>query len=177
MAQPTPPESVMLILPLFSRYTEALAWAKREAVAKWGEVALESEQFQFAETGYYEPQMGAELMLQMIAFKTLINPDDLIDIKLKTNALEVAYLEQSTHTEVRPLNLDPGYLTPAKFLLATTKDATHRVYLGKGIYAEVTLGFMHGKWQDYYYTYPNYKREDYKAFLSRCRKMYLDQRV
>jgi hypothetical protein len=69
--------------------------------------------------------------------------------------------------------LDPGYLAPGKFVLASTKDHAHRLYLGQGIYGEVTLVFQGGKWLPQEWTYPNYRRGDYHDFLTRCRQRYL----
>jgi hypothetical protein len=72
--------------------------------------------------------------------------------------------------EPRPLNLDPGYLTLGKLLLASTKDFAHRIYLGRGIYAEVTLQYKHGAWRHHEYTFADYRRADYQRFFSQCRE-------
>jgi hypothetical protein len=69
----------------------------------------------------------------------------------------------------RLLNLDPGYLTEAKLVLASTKDHAHRIYLSQGIYAEVTLSYRRGHWRHHDWTYPDYQRSDYQAFFDRCR--------
>lgn len=78
------------------------------------------------------------------------------------------------HAESRPLNLDPGYLTPAKLVLASTKDHAHRIYLRDGIFAEVTLVYRKGKWQPLEWTYPDYRRDDYQQFFTRCRERLLN---
>jgi len=72
----------------------------------------------------------------------------------------------------RPLNLDPGYLTEAKLVLASTKDHAHRIYLGRGIYAEVTLHYQNGRWQSHDWTYPDFQRPDYHLFFSQCRDFF-----
>ena len=71
--------------------------------------------------------------------------------------------------EPRPLNLDPGYLTLGKLVLASTKDFAHRIYLSRGIYAEVTLYYRHGRWEHHQFTFADYRREDYQHFFSQCR--------
>jgi hypothetical protein len=78
------------------------------------------------------------------------------------------------HSEPRPLNLDPGYITPAKLLLASTKDHAHRIYLAEGIYAEITLMFRQRRWQPTEWTYPDYRRDDYQEFFSQCREWLLN---
>src|SRR5262249_39991769 len=138
---------VMLIVAAFSRYDVALDWARLRAIETWRSIALESERFAFRETNYYEPTMGPEIKKTFWAFETLIEPERLVEIKLATNDWEAEYAALGHHAEPRPLNLDPGYLTNAKLVLASTKDHAHRIYLERGIFAEVTLHYSHGNWQ------------------------------
>jgi len=162
-------ERVLLLLAIFSRYDAALHWARQRAVATWGPVALESEVFAFSETRFYEKSMGAELSKVLVAFTQLVDPAVLPDIKHRTNRWEQEYVRQNDFPELRPLNIDPGYLTEAKLVLASTKDRDHRIYLSRGIFAENTLYYRGGAWQTRPWTYPNYRRSDYHQFLSRCR--------
>jgi Domain of unknown function (DUF4416) len=164
-----------LILAAFSRYAEALDWAKQTAEEAWGDVALESERFDHRETTYYESTMGPDLQKAFFAFESLIDPAELVECKETSNQWEIDYHQLGRHPEPRPLNLDPGYLTEAKLVLATTKDRDHRLYLDRGIYVENTLIFHHGKWQPRPWTYPDYQRDDYHQFFLRCRE-YLRQR-
>ena len=90
--------------------------------------------------------------------------------KRQTNDWEQAFAQQAELPEARPLNLDPGYLTEAKLVLASTKDHAHRIYLGEGIYAEVTLNYRKRAWQKCPWTYPDYQRQDFQAFFTQCRQ-------
>ena len=170
MAAIQAPRPVLLILAAFSRYAEALEWAKRTAEGAWGQVALESEQFEHRETNYYEATMGVDLRKMFWAFESLVDPAGLVGWKELTNAWEVEYQRLGRHPEARPLNLAPGYLTEAKLILASTKDRDHRIYLDRGIYAENTLYFHHGAWRPRPWTYPDYQRADYHQFFGRCRE-------
>jgi len=165
--QPTP---VLLLVAVSSRYDEALAWAEQRGVEHFGTLLLKSEAFQFTETDYYTETMGKGLMKQFLAFERLIDPGELAGIKCRTNQWEAEYAQLGRHPEPRPLNLDPGYLTLAKLVLASTKDHAHRLYLNQGIYAEFTLQFRGGGWQACEWTYPDYRRSDYQEFFSRCRE-------
>jgi hypothetical protein len=61
-------------------------------------------------------------------------------------------------------------LTEAKLVLATTKDRDHRLYLGRGIFAEVTLYYQRtAGWQTREWTYPDYRSAAYQAFFQQCR--------
>jgi hypothetical protein len=170
-------EPVVLTLTAFSRYTEALEWVEEIAIKEYGDLLHQSPVVDFDFTSYYTAQMGKGLKLKLLAFKKLIDPRQLPAIKHLTNDLEKRFAKESNHDEERPLNLDPGYLTPAKFLLATTKDASHRIYLDQGMFAEVTLYYMHGAWHDWPWTYPNYKQPEYKEFLQHCREYLMGQRA
>ena len=104
------------------------------------------------------------------AFERLIDPGMLADIKQQTNAWEAEYAALARHPEPRPLNLDPGYIGLGKLVLASTKDHAHRIYLGQGIYAEVTLYYKDGRWQHRDWTFADYRRGDYQAFFEECRE-------
>ena len=169
------PPPALLILAAFSRHDEALQWAEETGTSNWGPRALASEVFDFADTNYYEPTMGAGLRKVFYAFENLIDPAELIAIKRLANQLEEDYRAAHAHAEPRPLNLDPGYITSAKLVLATTKDRDHRLFLGEGIYAEVTLHYHDGAWRARPWTYPDYAREDYHEFFRRCREYLRDR--
>jgi hypothetical protein len=175
MGSIVPHRPVLLVLAAFSRHEEALDWARQTAAEAWGPVALASERFEHAETTYYDATMGAGLRKTFFAFQGLIDPAELVGCKETSNQWEADYQRLARHTEERPLNLDPGYLTEAKLVLATTKDRDHRLYLDRGIYAENTLFFQRGAWQPRPWTYPDYRRADYHAFFRQCRE-FLRQR-
>jgi len=163
------PTLVLPLLAAFSRHEAALAWARSKTEDAWGPVALESEPFEFVETDYYEPTRGAGIKKIFWVYERLVDPATLITIKRQTNDWEAEYAAASDHEESRPLNLDPGYLTLGKLVLASTKDHAHRIYLGQGIYGEVTLQYRGNQWQEGDWTFPDYRRADYHAFFSEAR--------
>jgi len=175
MGEPTPPAPVLLVMAAFSRYDAALEWARDRAIRAWGPIALQSPRFEFSETDYYEATMGRDLRKVFFAFARPIDPGRLVDVKLQTNQWESDYAAEGRHPEPRPVNLDPGYLALGKLVLASTKDFAHRVYLDRGIYAEVTLHYRHHRWQHHQWTFADYRREDYQEFFTACRR-YLHRR-
>lgn len=172
MAEIKLPDPVMLVVAAFSRCEEALDWAEGALVERYGPLKLKSPRFEFRETDHYTASMGAELRKQFLAFERLIRPEELAEIKHATNALEAQFAGEHPQDVPRPLNLDPGCLSLGKFVLASTKDHMHRVYLEGGIYAEVTLHFTAGDFVPWPWTYPDYRREDYRAFLRSAREEY-----
>jgi len=147
MAAIQPHRQILLILAAFSRYPEAIAWGRHTAEGEWGPVALQSPLFDHRETNYYEAAMGPDLKKTFFAFERLVDPAQLVAFKEASNQWEADYQSLGRHPERRPLNLDPGYLTEAKLVLASTQDRDHRLYLDRGIYAENTLFFHRGTWQ------------------------------
>jgi hypothetical protein len=170
MAAPRRPVPVLLVVAAFSRHLELLSAARTRLEAEWGPVGLSGPLLVFDQTQYYDATMGPDLRKQLWAFAELIAPDRLADLKLRTNALEAELAEG--YPEARPLNLDPGYLVLGKFLLATTKDQAHRIYLRDGIFAEVTLQFQAGTWRPWPWTYADYRQEAVLEFLAEARNFY-----
>lgn len=170
MGAPTPHVPVLLLLAAFSRHDAALDWARQKAIENFGPIELESPRFAFAETHYYDATMGPELKKTFFTFQRPFDPAELVEVKLQTNRWEEEYAAAAGHAESRPLNLDPGYLTLAKLVLASTKDFAHRIYLSRGIFAEVTLLYRHHRWQHHEYTFADYRREDYQQFFAQCRE-------
>ena len=168
MGQIHPHYPVLLVAAITSRYGEAIEWAIAQASQAWGPVSLQSDLFDFQETGFYEKTMGGDLRKQLVAFQWF-DPANLPGCKIASNQWEEQYARDHAHPEARPLNIDPGYITEAKLVLATTKDRDHRVYLRDGIYAEVTLHYQQNRWTESRWTYPDYRRTDFQSFFTECR--------
>lgn len=166
----TPP--VLLIAAIFSRHPDAVRWGRDRLEAAYGPFALESPVYDFHHTKYYEASMGTALHKQILAFERQIPAEQLPDVKLHTNDLEQELAETHAYPEQRPLNIDPGILTLGKFLLATTKDQAHRIYLRDGIFAEVTLRFQAGAFEPWPWTYADYREPLVRDFLAQARDLY-----
>lgn len=170
MGSATAHSPALLLTAVTSRHAKALDWARRRAEQAWGPLGPVSPIFDFTETDYYRLTMGEGLKKQFLALERPFDPAELAEIKLATNAWEAEYTGEAGHAEPRPLNLDPGYLTPAKLVLASTKDHSHRIYLSRGIYAEVTLHYQSGAWQPREWTYPDYRRADFHEYFLQLRR-------
>ncbi len=139
--------------------------------ASWEKVQLRSPRFDHSETRYYETEMGAELKKQFLVFDGLFDPQQLPQRKLESNQLEEELARSGTFAEHRPVNIDPGYLTLTKLVLASAKDRAHRLYMADGIYAEECLYYLDGSWQARPWTYPDYRRADFQAFFVEAREL------
>jgi hypothetical protein len=159
---------------LLSRDAPVLA-LRRQIEASYGPVDLETDLLPFEATRYYEREMGSPLQRLFWSFERLIAPEALADLKCETNAIEQAYAMHDSPGWRRRVNLDPGYVDLAKLVLATTKDRQHRLYLGRGIYAEVTLRFTGGRFVPWDWTYPDYRTPEYVTFFDAVRRRYRQQ--
>jgi hypothetical protein len=166
------PAPVLLVVAAFSRHETALDWGRARLAHAFGPLGLASPPFVFNQTRYYERSMGSDLRKQFLAFANLVDAGELASIKLHTNALERELASMGGWEVQRPLNLDPGILNLGKFMLATTKDQAHRIYLHDGIFAEVTLRFEHGAFEPWPWTYADYREPELHRFLFDARNYY-----
>jgi len=139
---------------------------------KFGPLELETKEIPFSGTRYYEKEIGKNLTRRFICFKRLIDPGRLAAIKNFTIGMENKF---SRKDGSRLINIDPGYVTAAKMVLATTKNFQHRIYLKDGIFAEVTLRIKSGKFQPLEWTYPDYKTRKYLDFFNEVEEIYKEQ--
>jgi hypothetical protein len=162
---------VLLVVAAFSRHEDLLRRARENLINRFGPAADLEFTYPFNHTRYYEPEMGSALTKRLTVFQNPVAADALADIKLWTNKLE-REMAGGGCAETRPINLDPGILTMGKFLLATTKDQAHRIYLRDGIFAEVTLRFEDHHFEPWPWTYADYRMPELREFLTQARAFY-----
>jgi hypothetical protein len=166
------PEPVKPIVALLYRLPEAYAAALRSLEAVLGAPQLLSEPFPFDFTEYYAREMGPGLLRRYACFERHLDPGDLAALKCWTSELESRLAEAGR----RRVNLDPGYVTLESLVLASTKPAAHRIYLSRGIHAEVTLLSKQRRFEVLPWTYPDYRLEATRGFFDRVRALYREER-
>lgn len=172
-------ESVIPFCAIISRHPPAFEWAREQLTTLWGPLAEASEPMTFEASGYYASEMGTGLSKMLVAAVQPRDPAEMARWKTATNRLEAEYAVLQERAEpgesereqslLRPLNLDPGYISQSKLVLATVKDRDHRVYLRHGIFAEVTLRYLRSGWTENPWTYPDYRTAAVKTFAQECR--------
>lgn len=151
---------VALLVPRGEReiLTLALELLRRE----WGEPQRQSGLFPFEWTNYYQ-DIAPQLDRCFFSYHGLYPMSELPNWKIRA-----AELERATG-DSRRVNIDPGTLDGARLLLASTKGQAQRIYLRDGIFAEVTLCRRKGRWESFFYTYPDFKSTDYYGWLDLVR--------
>lgn len=165
------PEKVNLIVGLLWSDPSVFQKAKRSLERMYGRVDFESERLDFAHTDYYSKEMGEGLNRQFFGFKKLFDLENICAAKVMTNALE----RRLSRDGRRTVNIDPGYVNLSKVVLFSTKDYSHRIYLKKGIFAEVTLFYRDKRFNPWPWTYPDYQCKAYLDIFGRIRGLYKDK--
>ncbi len=162
------PKPVKLIASLLTGKPHLLAGVRQTLSQALGPIDFASELLPFDHTDYYAHEFGLGLQRQIVTFARLVDPGDLSAIKRKTNEIE----RDMALDGDRQVNIDPGYVSLGKMVLASTKNHAHRLYLGDGIYGEGTLTYQGGRFRAWPWTYPDYASDCYCALFDQIRERY-----
>jgi hypothetical protein len=110
---------------------------------------------------YYSKEMGENLSRIFFLSSTTFPREFLVSSKLQALGWENNWAIDGK----RMVNVDTGFLSLENFLLATTKNYSHRVYLGQNIFADLTYQFHQGELQAFNWTYPDYLDDQKKDFF------------
>lgn len=140
-----------------------------------GSSDLTSESYAFDFTDYYDSRMITPLRKFFMSFSSLMKREELPAIKQETNIIEDRFAIEGKIKRLRLVNLDPGYIARSKLVLASTKNFSHRIYINDGIYAEVTLTYVKGRFQPHPWTFADYRTKPVISFFRRVREIYMEQ--
>lgn len=163
------PAKVKVIVGILAKDEAAVEAVRENLRNRFGEEDLNLPPFPFTFTNYYIDEIGAAPVRAFFSYETLIDRTEIVDIKLWTNDIELEIAEKAGTPGLRPVNLDPGYMTLGQFFLATTKDQRQRVYMQRGIFVEPTLYFQDGHFHAFDWTYRDYQSEAYVKYLEQVR--------
>jgi hypothetical protein len=171
MAQPEEPMPVKYFIAVLFKDVGKLLKAKKELAARWGAIDFEGRDHAFDATDYYQPEMGVSLYRRLLAFERLYLPTLIVAMKLECNEIEASFSLYGKRT----VNLDAGYLDHNKVLLASAKDAGQKIYLDRGIYADLSGRYKAGKYRPFEWSFPDFKDGRYDEELLEIRKQYMLQ--
>ena len=160
------PRDVMLFSSIIYRQNpdEVLTLLKK----KFGNTIYQSIELPFDYTDYYKAEMGPGLKRMIAAFEQLVPRDFMPEAKIKSNEIEDIFLSDVK----RGVNIDPGILSLENVCLATTKPYSHRIYLSRGIWAEVTLIYKGETYSSLEWTYPDYASKELRSIFKEIRNIY-----
>jgi len=169
MSKARKPKAVKLIIGMITKSQKLFDTVEEFFIKEFGPIDYKSPEISFDYTDYYKTEMGGPLKRKFSSFKKTISPEKIAKIKLLANSIE----EKLSVNKKRRINIDPGYISDSKLVLATTKDYFHRIYLNYGIYAEVTLKWRKGGFEPFEWTYPDYRSKKYIEILNTIRNNYM----
>ncbi len=169
MSIPRQAKPAKLVVGLLLQHRHLVGELSIELSSLFGDIDMISAWMPFDYTSYYESEMGTPLYRRVLAFDNLIQQNDLAAIKLATNHIERKF----SNNGKRRVNIDPGYMLHERFVLASGKNFSHRIYLGDGIYADLTLLYAKGQFQKLPWTYPDYADRPMLKILEQVRSKYI----
>jgi len=168
LSEPRSPIPCKLVMSIFAGSNAVIQEAMDRVSRAFGSIQMASSLLRFDFTSYYEPEFGKDLVRRFVVFSGLVDQADLKGAKLEAMGIEKAHSKDGR----RRFNLDPGILTLERLVLATRKNFTHRIYLGSGVFADLTLVFRKGSFRPLEWTYPDYATKDSICFWNRVRGVY-----
>lgn len=174
MKRPLP---VKLFIGMLSSQQDLFRACEEKLAERYGPVDLRSEVVPWTHTAYYRAEMGDRLFREFLFLERLQHPDILPELKQEMIELEAAWSRTVRNENRRRINIDPGYVTEAKVVLATTKDYAHRLYVGGNIYAEVELKYVKetAKFAPLEHTYPDFRSSSTAEWFGEARRLLHDQ--
>ena len=172
----SPAEPVALICAVMADAETTLAEAKDALSSRIGPIRWESPVYSFDYSAYYEPEMGADLIKQLICFEDLVDPAILPQVKQRTMDLEKEMGKCEAGELLRRANIDPGLISIESLVLATTKYSGHRICIAPGLYAEITLLYQKGRYAPQQWTYADYRSKEVQQFLLEIRSDLMQRR-
>jgi len=171
MSLPHPPVPVKIFTSIISSQDELIVQASHALIDHLGRIDLMSERLPFDYTTYYEKELGKGLFRRFVFFEEIASPERISSLKRATDRIEGHFLGPSG----RRVNLDPGYMSPCQVVLATNKNYAHRIYVGDGVYADLTLIYRQGRFHPLDWTYPDYRSKEVLNLFHKVRERYLRQ--
>jgi hypothetical protein len=162
-----PPPVIFFTSIIFSN-SGMLSQVEAEVCEFLGPVDRRTDVIPFSQSDYYCKEMGPNLNRYFLLFEPLKPRDHLAAIKGATNKVE----ENHGLLKKRSVNIDPGYIALEHMVLATTKGYNHRIYIGSGIFADLTLVFENGTYRSLPWTYPDYGSMEFISLLNSWREYY-----
>ena len=94
---------------------------------------------------------------------TPMDREELVNLKIWSDNLEKELARKHSY---RVLNLDIGLLTLENLTLATGKNFSHRIFLGKGVFSDLNLQFENKIFKPRPWAYPDYSHPDFINFFT-----------
>ncbi|MBU1699268.1 MAG: DUF4416 family protein [Candidatus Eisenbacteria bacterium] len=168
MSEMIAPQPVLRICSCLTGYPSLLPLVEDALVHHFGQIGLKSDPFPFADTDYYEAEMGTDLHRTWFCFNKLFNPEELPKYRSLTGLIEDEFAVEKR----RRVNLDTGYLDMGKLVLASLKGAADKIYMGQGVWAHTCLRYRFNKFSGPDHSFPDFIDGRFNDFFIEARRVY-----
>ncbi len=159
-------EAVLFIGLLFSS-PEVFADVLPVLRKRFGETFYESPCLPWDYSSYYDEELGTPLFRSFLFFDAVVDSICLAEAKRSTIQIEGEFSADGK----RRINLDPGYVTLAKVVLASGKNYSHRICIAEGIFCELELFYEKGRFNTLPYTYFDYRDKTFITIFTEARRL------
>lgn len=163
----TPPPARVIVSIIYSSI-DALADSLKLLEKQFGRVQCETLEIAYT-GGRYTEEMGHNLLRRFYSFHRLFDRDRLPAIKATCNKIERQFGDQVDDFTFRTVNIDPGVLCPDNIVMASHREYNHRVYLGDGVFGELTLVWAKGRFVRLPWTNMDFCQPEAIDFFERVR--------
>ncbi len=171
MARVQRPPKGRLIVSIIYNSMDALADSLSRLEKQFGRVQCETMEIAYTGEQYAE-EMGEQLQRRLYSFSKEVERDKLPDIKTACAKIEKQFGDIVDDYPFRTVNIDPGIMTPENVIMASHREFNHRVYLGSGVFAELTLVFSRGRFVRLPWTNPDFCQGEAIEFFLRVRESF-----
>jgi len=144
MARAQKPPKGRLIVSIIYNSMDGLSDALKLLEKQFGRVQCETIEISYASKDYTE-EMGERLQRRFYSFEKMVERDRLPEIKALCHKIEKQFGDLVRDYAFRTVNIDPGILTPDNVVMASHREFNHRIYLGEGVFGELTLVYSRGR--------------------------------
>lgn len=172
MAREQIPPPGRLIVSIIYSQIDAVADALRSLERQFGRIQSETVDIPYNGRNDYEEEMGADLLRRFFSFERLIARDSLPEIKAVCHKIETHLGDRVDDYVFRTVNIDPAILTADNLVSASHCEYNHRIYLTRGVFAEMQLVWAHGRFTRLPWTDPDFWHPEALDFFVRVRESF-----
>jgi len=166
-----PPPGRLVVSIIYSSL-DALADSLRVIERKFSRVDCETIEIPCSSQDRYREEMGDNLQRRIFSFEQPVPCDSLPEIKASCHKIEPMFSDCVRDFHFRTVNIDPGILTPDKLVMASHREYNHRLYLGRGVFAQIELVYSHGKFMRLPWTNPDFCHNEAIDLFNRVRESF-----
>lgn len=168
MSESVEPLPVLRLCSCIAAEDAPLAQLEKALQEGFGAIALKSPPFPFDTSDYYRNELGADLLRHWYCFEALCAAESLPESRTASGRIEEHFMTGRK----RSVNIDPGYLDYGKLVLASTKEAPHKIYMGRGVWAHTCLRYRSGRFIAPDHSFPDFRDGRFDAFMLEARALY-----